>query len=61
MIVEREEYAFSSLMSDIGGVFGLYIGLTFVGFCELLEMIVFIIYYRYLARRSRASHCGQQP
>ena len=49
-------------MSDVGGVFGLYIGLTLVGFIELLEMGLMSGYYWYLAQRhrhNRTIHFGQ--
>ena len=48
-------------MSDVGGVFGLYIGLTLVGFIELLEMGAMSVYYWYLAKRrqNRQIHFGR--
>ena len=51
-ISEREAYPLQNLLSDTGGVFGLYIGLTVVGFVELLEMLLMSVYFKMQRKRN---------
>ncbi len=42
--IERGSYTFYSLWSDIGGSFGLWIGMSFLTWCEVIELILKLIY-----------------
>jgi uncharacterized membrane protein len=46
--VEVPAYPFQQLISETGGVCGLYLGITVVAFFELLEIVVmgFVIHYQ---------------
>ncbi|KAK2162126.1 hypothetical protein LSH36_103g02009 [Paralvinella palmiformis] len=42
--VEKESYTFSNLWSDIGGTFGLWIGMSILTWCEVIELIMGLIF-----------------
>ena len=42
-IEERADYEASQLLSDLGGVVGLYVGMTIVSFFELMEMLCLLM------------------
>ena len=44
VVKEEPDYDFKSLMSDLGGVIGLYIGMAVVGLVELLEFFIMVVY-----------------
>ena len=58
-IEESEAYPLTLLMSDMGGVFGLYIGLKLVGFVELIEMGALSAYLWYQTT-NRVKNVGAQ-
>ena len=42
-IVESQDYELNQLLGDLGGVVGLYIGMTIVTFFELLELLCLLL------------------
>uniref|UniRef100_A0A1I8FXB0 Transmembrane protein 65 n=1 Tax=Macrostomum lignano TaxID=282301 RepID=A0A1I8FXB0_9PLAT len=42
MIVEEPEFPASQLLSDIGGLMGLYLGVSVIGLCEFLAVLVLL-------------------
>ena len=43
-IVESQDYEFNQLLGDLGGVVGLYVGMTVVTFFELAELFCLLLY-----------------
>ena len=43
VITEQADYEIGRLMSDLGGVVGLYIGMTLASFCELFELLALLL------------------
>ena len=41
--VQKETYVFSNLFSDIGGTFGLWIGVSVITWCEIIEMVLRVL------------------
>jgi hypothetical protein len=57
-ILEQHDYEFSQLMSDVGGVIGLYLGIAVVSAIELIESCFLYGFVR-LASKSRRPANGQ--
>ena len=43
VITESADYGVSQLLCDLGGVVGLYIGMTIVSFCEVFELLALLL------------------
>lgn len=49
---ERPSYPLIALIADIGGILGLYLGITFVSFVELFELLInLLLYGRYMTMK----------
>ena len=52
LISQSEKTTLSDLVANVGGTFGLFIGISFLSFLEILEVLV-TIYLRHIALLSR--------
>ena len=43
--IEKKSYELINLFSDIGGSFGLWIGMSFIMWCEVIELVMHLIYH----------------
>jgi hypothetical protein len=43
-ILEQPDYEFATLLSDVGGVIGLYLGMAVVSLVEVLESCALLVY-----------------
>ena len=57
-IVESPQYPQSSIVSNIGGVISLYLGISLVSIFELVDYIAHLIYYGF--RKKKAWHETRQ-
>ncbi|XP_071945345.1 degenerin unc-8-like [Antedon mediterranea] len=57
--VQEPAYQVESLFSDIGGTAGLYIGISFISFCEFLELLFQLVKQmkRYHSVGAKNSRC----
>ncbi len=44
MTTEVPDYPFANLLSDLGGVIGLYLGMTVISLVEFSELVIFLVY-----------------
>ena len=56
--VQRASYEFANFASDVGGTFGLWIGMSVISWCEVAQLVVDLVYIRVsdcllVARRRR--------
>ncbi|KAI8785652.1 degenerin unc-8 [Biomphalaria glabrata] len=49
---EQPNYEFTSLLADIGGTIGLWIGLSILSFCEVFDLLMRLVHYALCGRRN---------
>ena len=55
LITEKEAYPAITFFSDIGGILGLYLGMSLLSVCELLQLIAFVRLVRLRRRKERSN------
>ena len=56
VVIEHASYPLITLMSDIGGILGLYMGMTVLSLCELFESIKIIFFLARRQAEKRSQH-----
>ncbi|KAK0055716.1 degenerin unc-8 [Biomphalaria pfeifferi] len=57
---EQPNYEFTSLLADIGGTIGLWIGLSILSFCEVFDLLLRLVHYA-LCQGSRRRRAEDKP